>query len=132
MRTRPYPQIDNELIINPSPLIVPMNMKISDSLQFELSQDPDFETSVTQSAMQAWCMYNPHRTLENGTWYWRYRRSRSEGKVSDWSRSYKLRWEGNADNFVTPAFAAIEKNIPTTHPRLYCFLNEVLPKHRTK
>ena len=48
MRTRPYPQIDNELIINPSPLIVPMNMKISDSLQFDLSQDPDFETSVTQ------------------------------------------------------------------------------------
>lgn len=64
MRTRPYPQIDNELIINPSPLIVPMNMKVSDSLKFELSQDPNFETSVTQSAMQAWCMYNPHRTLE--------------------------------------------------------------------
>ena len=132
MRTRPYPQIDNELIINPSPLIVPMNMKVSDSLQFELSQDPDFETSVTQSAMQAWCMYNPHRTLENGTWYWRYRQKSKDGKVTDWSKSYQFKVEGNADNFVTPAFAAIEKNIPTTHPRLYCFLNEVLPEAQDK
>ena len=37
IRTQPYPKADNELYLNPAPLIVPQAMKTGERLQFSLS-----------------------------------------------------------------------------------------------
>ena len=74
VRETPFPQKHNTLYINPSPLLVPLEMKQSDYLQFNLSQDKRFESAGSiLSEKTPWFMFNPHRILENGTWYWRVR-----------------------------------------------------------
>ena len=42
VRTIPYPQGENTLYLNPSPLIVPVGMRKEEFLQFQLSQDKLF------------------------------------------------------------------------------------------
>lgn len=82
VRVTPYPQQDNPLYLNPSPLIVPVEMRKADYLEFQLSQEQTFPKGKTlQSKPLAWCMFNPHRVLENGTWYWRFRSVDKAGKA---------------------------------------------------
>lgn len=150
MRTMPYPKLDNELVVNPSPLIVPQSMKTKDSIQFELSQDADFGNSSTgirpvyktraggssapviQSKFVVWCMFNPHRVLEPGTWYWRYRQKSRGGEPDAWSAPIEFKVDGSVAQFVTPAFDTFLKNMPTTHPRLYSFVDAKLPDARKR
>lgn len=42
VRVTPYPQEEHALYINPSPLLVPANMRTAEYLQFELSQNRQF------------------------------------------------------------------------------------------
>ena len=86
IREKPYPKADNELYLNPSPLIVPQTMKTGATLQFSLSRSKNFDTpeTVTSQAV-AWCMFNPHKKLENGTWYWRFRNISADGTEEAWS-----------------------------------------------
>lgn len=73
-REKPYPKADNEIYINPTPLIVPKAMKTGEKLQFCLSRQEDFSgTETILSTPKDWCMFNPHKTLKSGTWYWRFR-----------------------------------------------------------
>ena len=100
IREKPYPKADNELYLNPSPLIVPQTMKTGAKLQFSLSRSKNFDTpeTVTSQAV-AWCMFNPHKKLENGTWYWRFRKERDPS----------IRSKRNDSRFRYPAV----RNIPT-------------------
>lgn len=146
MRTLPYPKLNNELVINPSPLIVPQSMKVQDSIQFELSQDANFNESTTgirpipmtravsapviSSKFVAWNMFNPHQVLQPGTWYWRYRQKSKSGQSGDWSNPIQFQVESSTEQFVTPQFDVFLKNMPTTHPRLYVFLDSKLDAAR--
>lgn len=150
MRTMPYPKIDNELVVNPSPLIVPQSMKTKDSIQFELSQDANFGNSSTgirpiyktratgasaeviRSKFVVWNMFNPHRVLEPGTWYWRYRQKARGGEPGTWSTPIEFKVDGSTTQFVTPTFDTFLKNMPTAHPRLYAFLDAKLPDARKR
>lgn len=143
MRTMPYPKLDNELFINPSPLIVPQSMKTKDSIQFELSQDKDFGNSSTgishipmttrassapviTSKFVAWNMFNPHQVLQTGTWYWRYRQKSKGEEPGEWSTPIEFRVDASASTFVTPQFDMFLKNMPQGYPRLYGFLDSKL------
>lgn len=124
-REHPYPKADNELYINPAPLIVPEAMKTGEKLQFSLSRSKDFSTPETFiSEAKAWCMFNPHRTLETGTWYWRFRNITAEGAEGEWSETYPFEVKDETPCFVTPAFETFYNNAPRTYPRLYCFLDD--------
>lgn len=91
-REKPYPKADNELYINPAPFIVPQAMKTGDKLQFAFSQSKDFpDTETTVSTPRQWCMYNAHRTLKSGTWYWRFRSVGNDGTEQAWSETYSLK-----------------------------------------
>lgn len=66
VRVTPYPQQDNPLYLNPSPLIVPAQMRKAEFLQFQLSQNQAFPAEKTiQSKPLPWCMFNPHTVLKN-------------------------------------------------------------------
>lgn len=130
-RQYPYPKADNELYLNPPPLIVPQNMKTGNLLQFSLSRNENFTSSETLiSEPKAWCMFNPHHRLETGNWYWRFRSINADGSIADWSKTYQFEVKGETPSFVTPAFETFYKNAPRQHPRLYCFLNDRIEQAR--
>lgn len=134
IRTQPYPKADNELFLNPAPLIVPQAMKTGERLQFALSHSENFDSSETlTTAPQEWCMYNLHRPLESGTWYWRFRSAAADGSTpGEWSRTYSFEVKSETPEFLTPPFATFLENAPRTHPRLYCFLNGRIDEARSK
>ena len=148
MRTMPYPKLDNELVVNPSPLIVPQSLKTKDSIQFELSQDKDFGSSPTSvptitigtrasqpvitSKFVRWNMFNPHQVLNAGTWYWRYRLKSRGGEPGEWSAPIEFRVSGTEKQFVTPKYEVFFKNMSTTHPRLHPYMDDKLAAARKK
>lgn len=132
IRTQPYPKADNELYLNPAPLIVPQAMKTGERLQFSLSRTEDFSSSETLlSEPQEWCMYNLHRRLEVGTWYWRFRSTNLNGTVpGEWSAIYRFEVKNDTPEFVTPPFQTFLANAPRLHPCIYCFLDERIGEAR--
>ena len=132
IRTQPYPKETNELMMNPAPLIVPQAMKTDECLQFNLSRTEDFsDAEAVLSEPQAWCMYNPHRQLEEGTWYWRFRSVKADGTgESAWSDTYRFEVTADLTAFVTPTFETFLQNAPREYPRLYCFLNPRIDEAR--
>lgn len=134
IRTQPYPKADNELYLNPAPLIVPQAMKTGERLQFSLSRTEDFSSSETLlSAPQEWCMYNLHRRLEVGTWYWRFRSTNLNGTTpGEWSAIYRFEVKNDTPEFVTPPFQTFLANAPRLHPRIYCFLDDRIGEARNR
>ena len=126
IRTQPYPKADNELYLNPAPLIVPQTMKTGERLQFSLSRTEDFSSSETLvTEPQEWCMYNPHRRLDTGTWFWRFRSTNANGAMpGEWSQAYRFEVKNNTPEFITPTFKTFLENAPRLHPRIYCFLDD--------
>lgn len=134
IRTQPYPKADNELYLNPAPLIVPQAMKTGERLQFSLSRTEDFSSSETLlSEPQEWCMYNLHRRLEVGTWYWRFRSTNLNGTTpGEWSAIYRFEVKNDTPEFVTPPFQTFLANAPLLHPRIYCFLDDRIGEARNR
>lgn len=134
IRTQPYPKADNELYLNPAPLIVPQAMKTGERLQFSLSRTEDFNSSETLlSEPQEWCMYNLHRRLEVGTWYWRFRSTNLNGTTpGEWSAIYRFEVKNDTPEFVTPPFQTFLANAPRLHPRIYCFLDDRIGEARNR
>lgn len=131
VRTTPYPQQGHTLYLNPAPLLVPLSMKESDFLQFNLSQDRSFnEKSSILSDPAPWCMFNPHKVLSAGTWYWRVRSVSKTGDAMPWSPVYSFDVTDDIPQFVTPDVDTFLNNIPAGFPRIYCFLNDGLEQAR--
>ena len=62
IRETPYPQSFHHVYINPAPLLPPKSMKTADMLQFQLSQDADFNGDAAMtSEPKPWRMFNPHK-----------------------------------------------------------------------
>lgn len=129
-RDQPYPREEHELFVNPAPLIVPRTIRGEDEfLEFELSQDNSFpETGTYRSGKLNWDLYNTHEQLAAGDWYWRFRKVDTNDKASIWSEVYKFTVTGKEDVFVTPKWEVFQQNIPTTYPRINCFLEEDIKK----
>lgn len=91
LRKVPYPQQENSIYLNPAPLLVPLHMKQSDLLQFNLSQDKNFKgDNDILSKPVPWCMFNPHKILDTGVWYWRFRSVSKAGEEMPWSKTYSF------------------------------------------
>lgn len=133
IRTQPFPKVDNEVYLNPTPLIVPQAMKTGELLQFSLSRSKEFKEGETiLSAPKTWCMFNIHKTMETGTWYWRFRSITTDGQQQPWSDTYQFEMKGETPRFATPTFETFHTNAPRLHPRLYCFLDGRIDEARKK
>ena len=131
IRTLPYPKMSNELYINPSPLIVPQSMKTGKWLKFMLSQDlafPDGTTVVSDTL--DWNMFNPHKALETGIWYWKYCNVAVDGQEGEWSDPIAFNVAQDVPQFVTPDFDVFRQNLPQSHPRLYYWLQPYIAAAR--
>lgn len=123
VRMTPYPKAGNEIFVNPPPLIVHETAEDGERIQFALSSDADFSPEATTlSEAVTWHIFNVHRRLEDGTWYWRYRYYDGETPRA-WSETYSFEITPDIPVFVTPEADKFLDNLPTAHPRLYCFLD---------
>ncbi|WP_018631125.1 DUF4962 domain-containing protein [Niabella aurantiaca] len=61
----------------------------------------------------SWAMYNPHRRLAPGTWYWQYRVSGEK-----WSDTFNFTVKPSALAMVSPGASGFLKAIPQPHPRV--------------
>lgn len=130
-RQTPYPQERQLIYVNPAPLLVPQNMKQSDLLQFNLSQDPHFQAAGTQLSQPVpWLFYNAHQRLESGKWYWRVRSVSQDGQTGAWSEVYSFEMKADVPVFVTPTADLFLENVLKRKNRIYCFLEGNLEKAR--
>ncbi len=132
-RDKPYPREEHELYINPAPLLVPQAARAADEyLEFELSQDTNFpEEGTYRSGKLSWNVYNIHRQMETGQWYWRFRKIDNGGATPGWSKVYSFTVTGKEPVFVTPDFSVLEQNIPVKYPRIHCYIEEDVEKAST-
>lgn len=94
IRTQPYPKADNELYLNPAPLVVPQAMKTGERLQFsfhvlKISEVP----KLLLSAPQEWCMRRISSSF-GGRYcrYWRFCSTNLNGTtLGEWSAIYRLK-----------------------------------------
>ena len=118
-RQSPNPQQEIIVYLNPAPLLVPLSMKQSDYLQFNLSQDKNFKgENEILSKPVPWCMFNPHQVLNTGIWYWRFRSVSKSGEEMTWSKTYRFTIESTTPKFATPPFSVFLQNIPQKFPRI--------------
>lgn len=133
VRETPYPQQGHTLYLNPSPLLVPVSMKQSDFLQFNLSKSKNFEENNSfLSEPASWCLFNPHQVLSTGVWYWRVRSVSKAGDAMPWSPVYSFNVTDDVPQFATPPFSTFLNNIPKEYPRIYCFLADSLADTRKR
>lgn len=130
-RTVAYPRSGNEIYINPCPMLVPESMKTAEYLQFELSTSADFAPEATiQSEPTPWHMYNPHRRLDAGKWYWRVRNVDAAGAAGDWSETFDFEITGSEPEFVTPEYKVFEQGLPQQLPRMTCYIDGLVDNAR--
>ncbi|MCO5235969.1 MAG: DUF4962 domain-containing protein [Chitinophagaceae bacterium] len=85
---------------------VKYDVRVSDNISFSSG------TNLGEEGI-AWAMYNPHRSLKPGKWYWQYRVS--GGK---WSDTFSFTVTPSSLPMVSPAARQLLEAIPAAHPRV--------------
>ena len=122
---------------NPPSLLWPITKGEDIRYMVRLSPTTHFPTAATIEAHDLpWAMFNPHRRLAAGTWYWQYGVSEggSEVRWSDVMR-FEVPWYVDAGTtsrvFDTPTAEELMLSVPKTHPRVLALPDE-LPGLRQK
>ena len=110
----PLPADGSVAAVNPVVLRWPYQKGKGVTYEVRLSMDSLFSRAPvwTASGLPG-ALYNPHRLLEKGTWYWQYKVS---GKK--WSQRLKFLMPGNAAPVASPAPEELLSRIPAGHPRI--------------
>ncbi len=115
---RPLPAPGTAVEFNAPILRWPYQKGKGVTYEVRLSQDARFPASSTLSATGlTGAFFNPHRSLDTGTWFWQYRVS---GKT--WSSVLDFTVPPDALEMVSPPAAAFLASLPAEHPR-------ILPNH---
>lgn len=126
-----YPKLNNEVYLNPPPLQLPTTWRGDSLVQFEVSAHADFSDNVYLSEANPWSMASPHRRLDAGRWYWRFRNVSAEGTAGEWSLAIPFDVPADAPEFVTPGIAEFNESLPTGHPRLDIYIKDNLEGARS-
>ncbi len=120
-QTYPIPSAGVTVHFNPTSLRWPFEKGKNVQYDVRLSQDSTFQKSpVYRQEQTEWAMYNPHQQLDEGTWYWQYRKS---GGV--WSELIHFKVTEQAQLLVTPSPATLQAAVPQDHPRLLAHGREI-------
>jgi len=78
-----------------------------------ISSSRDFKTDLIEKQGLPYAIFNPHKKLDPGTWYWQYRVN-----ADPWNKPDSFVIKASTRVFVTPPIQAILTKIPVTHPRV--------------
>ena len=108
------PALNNEAgSVSPS-LCWPADRKGKNTYDVRLSMDSTFSAKdLIADENIPWTLFNPHRKLQYGTWYWQYRLH--DGA---WSDVFKFRMGDDATKTFAPPVERFWAAIPKEHPRV--------------
>ncbi len=86
----------------------------------ELSMDKTFQSEIITSDKIKWCFFNPHKTLDNGVWYWRYKTHNKDSSVS-LSKTYVFKITDKVRTFEYPSVETLIDNIPRQRPYMLTY-----------
>lgn len=110
----PVPSAGIEAEFNPPVLRWPVTKKKGVTYDVRLSQDSSFRPERTLAVSHtSWAMFNPHRRLAAGTWYWQYRQSGRE-----WSTVNTFIAANDVPDLASPPTTALLSALPPEHPRV--------------
>lgn len=131
VRADVYPKLNNEVYLNPPPLMLPTAWRGDSLVQFELAHDAGFSKDVFLSQPNPWSMASPHRRLEPGRWYWRHRNIATDGNEGRWSDPIPFDVPADAPEFVAPSIDDFNSALPSGHPRLDIYIKDNLEAARS-
>ncbi len=110
----PVPANGTEVAFNAPVLRWPYQKGKQVKYDVQISQSKTFDdnTTITELALIG-AVYNPHRSLATGNWYWHYKVS---GK--DWSPVLQFRISDRALPMISPIADKFLAGIPKDHPRI--------------
>ena len=86
-----------------------------------LSSSMNFSQNLIEKNEIPFAIFNPHKKLSEGTWYWQYRES---GK--DWNPIDSFKITSTTKEFTTPGLDKILNNVSLSHPRVFAKKSELL------
>lgn len=111
-RLWPSPSGGLEAKFNPTVLLWPSKEVMTWNVR--LSQDPEFNNESTLLVKNLkWAMYNPHRKLASGNWYWQYKTEKG-----DWSKTASFVINDKTPELVSPETNTFTGKISAGHPRI--------------
>jgi len=85
-----------------------------------LSSSKDFSKNLIEKKEIPFTIFNPHKKLGEGTWYWQYRKS-----GNNWNPIDSFRITTETKDFVTPNLDKILSNVSSNHPRVFAKKSEL-------
>ena len=111
--------------VNPPSLLWPAVRGQDIRYHVRLSQDRNFsEKRTIESEPLLWAIFNPHKNLGQGTWYWRYEALKG-GNIQKKSEVFSFAIADNARENVTPSAERMLAACPESHPRILITANEL-------
>ncbi|HID20829.1 MAG TPA: DUF4962 domain-containing protein [Planctomycetaceae bacterium] len=101
------------------PAFVWRPQKGAKSYALQCSRSPSFQTIDYEVKHLEWNVHCPPTVLAPGRWWWRFRFTDAEGRVSAWSRVRSFRIAEQAEPFPLPDREELLSRIPRKHPRLF-------------
>jgi hypothetical protein len=116
----PVPSGGTEVGQNPPILRWPHEKGKNIVYEVMLSRDPLFEDNRNMmKAKTTMAVFNPHRKLNPGIWYWKYRKN-----GGNFSKPQKFVVRSDAVNLASPPAEEFLKSVPADHPRILLQKNE--------
>lgn len=113
--------------LNP-PSLTWIHEKDAASYSVQWAQKSDFSGSTTVTNIP-WPVYTHHSVLPAGSYFWRYKFTAKDGKISDWSVARRFTVQAGTTEFPMPTIAERRERVPQKHPRLF-MRPEDLPRLR--
>ena len=118
-REGPGPSGGVKVAQNPPALLWPVQKGKGVRYSVRLSQDRKFPKRKTLSVDRIrWALFNPHRKLEAGTWFWQYGVSKGTKKIK-WSEVFHFQITRSARVRETPSAEEMLAGVSGGHPRLW-------------
>lgn len=113
-RQWPSPARAVSVAVNDPTLMWPATKGSTVRYDIRLAQDSTFRSeSVIRADTLSWTLFNPHRALPKGFWYWQYR-----VHGGPWSTVQCFRVADSARDLVSPPFSVFRQAIGMGHPRV--------------
>ncbi len=118
--TYPVPSAGIEAEFNPPALRWPLAKGKSVKYDVRMASDSLFTRDVISVDGTPWAMFNAHKKLQPGEWFWQYRVSGQQ-----WSGVQRFVISGTAVDLVSPSVAELLAGIPEGHPRVLADRSEI-------
>ena len=124
-RQEAWPSDGSAVDVNPPSLLWPAVRGQDVRYGVRLSQDQRFPADKTvKSKDLPWAIFNPHKELAKGTWYWQYEVFKG-GNVQKKSGIHSFIIADQARTYVTPTSEQMLSACPGSHPRILITAGEL-------